>query len=116
LRPAVPLDAELLLGSADLARSVGVEVGLFQFLDEGVDVGSGGLDDGLFAVQSGGDESVRVDADGPVEVVVAVLEFLDEGDGLLVGRTELPSHCKVGIISPECRLMKGDEIFNRVRI
>lgn len=90
--PAVPLDAKLLLSSTDLARSIWVEIGLFELLDEGVDIVGGCLDDGLFFGQSGGDEGMGVDTDGSVEVIVAVLELLDEGDGLVVGGIELPSH------------------------
>lgn len=92
LIPAIALDAKLLLGGANLPGSVGVEVGLFELLNECFDVGSGGRDERLFARQSGEDGGVGVDADGPVEVVVAVLELLDEGDGLLVGGGELASH------------------------
>jgi hypothetical protein len=92
LLPAIALDAELLLGGADLACGIGVEVGLFELLNEVFDVGSGVLDEGLFASEAEDDGLVGVDADGPVEVVVAVLQLFYQRDGLLVGRTELPAH------------------------
>lgn len=93
LIPAIALDAKLLLSGAYLPGSIGVEVGLFELLNESFDIGSGGRDERLFAGQSREDGGVGVDADGPVEVVVAVLELLYEGDGLLVGGGELAAHC-----------------------
>ena len=92
LVPAVALDPELLLGGADLAGSVGVEVGLLEPLNEFLDACSCILDERLLSLETGGDDGAGVNANGPVEVVVAVLELLDERDGLLVGRTELAAH------------------------
>jgi hypothetical protein len=92
LIPTITLDAKLLLGSPYLARSIGVEVGLFELLNECVYVGSGGGDEGLFAGETREDGGVGIDSDGPVEVVVAVLELLYERDGLLVGGSELSPH------------------------
>lgn len=66
---------------------------MFELLNESLDIASSSSDKGLFAGESGEDGGVGVDADGPVEVVVAVLELLNQGDGLLVGGAELASHC-----------------------
>lgn len=93
LIPAIALDAELLFGSADLAGSIGVEVGLFELLNECFYVVGGGGDEWLFACESCLYGVMGVETDGAVEVVVAVFEFLDEGDGLFVGGGELSSHC-----------------------
>ena len=92
LVPAIALNPKLLLGGSDFAGSVGVEVGLFELLNEFLDPAGGILDEGLLSFEAGCDDGAGVDPDGPVEVVVAVFELLDEGDSLLVGRTELAPH------------------------
>lgn len=92
LIPAITLDAKLLLSSPYLASSIGVEVGLFELLNESLNIGSSGSNEWLFAGQSREDGRVGIDTDGPIEVIIAVLELLDQGDGLFVGGGELASH------------------------
>lgn len=95
LVPAIALNPKLLLCGAYFPGSVGVEVGLLELLNEFLDPGGGILDERLLSFESGCDDGAGVDPDGPVEVVVAVLELLDEGDRLLVGRTELAPHWEI---------------------
>lgn len=95
LVPAIALYPKLLLGGADFASSVRVEVGLFELLNEFLDSAGRILDEWLLSFETGCDDGAGIDSDGPVEVVIAVLELLDEGDRLLVGRTELAPHTAI---------------------
>lgn len=92
LVPAISLYSELLLCSAYFASSVGVKVGLFEADDEVLDVVGCGFDERLLTSQPGCNSAVRVYPNSPVEVIIAVFELLDEGDGLVVGGPELPPH------------------------
>lgn len=58
LFPAIPLDPKLLLGSPNFSGSIGVKVGLFKPLYEVLYIVRGGLNDGLFPCESGGDGSM----------------------------------------------------------
>lgn len=92
LIPAIPLNSKLLLGGANFSGSIGVKVRLFEPLNEFFNACSCILNDWLLSLESGSDDGAGVNPNGSVEMVVAVLELFYEGDGLLVGRTELPSH------------------------
>ena len=89
---AIFLDSELLFDCANFTGGVGVEVGLLQFIDEVVYFRDVGVDEGFLSFEAERDIGVGFNADGSIEVVVAVFELFDEGDGLFVGLVELSSH------------------------
>ena len=86
------MDSKLLFDCANFTGGVGVEVGLLQFIDEVVYFRDVGVDEGFLSFEAERDIGVGFNADGSIEVVVAVFELFDEGDGLFVGLVELSSH------------------------
>ena len=61
-------------------------------MDEVINFSDIGVNEGFLSFEAEWDIGVGLNTDGPVEVIIAVFELFDKGDGLFIGLVELSSH------------------------
>ena len=97
------MDSELLLDGSYLSGGVGVEVRLFELINQLINFVHVGLYDAFLSFYTKRNGRVRLDTDGSIEVVVAIFEFLHQRYSLLVGvikfSPNLTSKCLCSVVS-----------------
>jgi hypothetical protein len=109
--PAIFLYSELLPSRGYFACAVRIEVGLFELLEEDGNLAYILIDARLFCIQFEEDGCADIDADGSVQLVVAGLQLLQQGNCLAVSALELSphyyNHFITNLPTPLCFLVSG---------